>query len=64
MIPKSGNRFSDKIMRNQKQHMMVLARMDNKPLVPAKAGTQGRKKEPRQQPWIPACAGMSGLCEI
>ncbi len=31
------------------------------PLVPAKAGTQsGKSPAPPAQPWIPACAGMSG----
>jgi hypothetical protein len=28
------------------------------PLVPAKAGTQSPKRE---ESWIPACAGMSGV---
>jgi hypothetical protein len=36
-------------------HEMVRAHL---PLVPAKAGTQ----EPNMLLWIPACAGMSGVC--
>ena len=31
------------------------------PLIPAKAGIQGRERR-RLLPWIPACAGMSGTC--
>src|SRR5262249_30839443 len=31
------------------------------PLVPAKAGTQGKYFKPRIAPWIPAFAGMSGV---
>jgi hypothetical protein len=33
------------------------------PFVPAKAGTQWRRSEELPcGPWIPACAGMNGIC--
>src|SRR5690348_1321491 len=35
----------------------------SQPFVPAKAGTQGHKlPTPQWEPWIPACAGMNGVC--
>ena len=32
------------------------------PLTPAQAGVQGQRHSRRILPWIPACAGMSGVC--
>jgi len=32
------------------------------PFVPAKAGTQGPQRKAGLKPWIPAFAGMNGVC--
>jgi hypothetical protein len=57
MTPKSGKRFSEKVMHKRKARACsagVDPTLD--PLIPAKAGIQGSLHED----WVPASAGTNG----